>query len=93
MFFSHSLPGGTSDMESNVSGCGVASCRVYQVLVDDEIIADAIDDQGPCDNEEDSNYNALAEKRLSSEEDLHCPQMAMKWLEQQEKCDAVQLLS
>lgn len=65
----------------------------YQVLTDDEIIASVINDQDPCDDEEEPSDNDRAEKGPSSEEAFHCLETAMKWLEQQEECDAVQLLS
>ncbi|PSN48413.1 hypothetical protein C0J52_12094, partial [Blattella germanica] len=57
----------------------------HQVLTDDEIIASVIDDQDLCDED-------CAEKGPSSEEAFHCLETAMKWVEQQEECDAVQLL-
>lgn len=48
-----------------------------QVVTDDESIATVIDDQDPCDDGEEPNYNDLAEKRPSSEEDFHCLETAM----------------
>ncbi|XP_067136655.1 jerky protein homolog-like [Centruroides vittatus] len=65
----------------------------YQVLSDDEIIAGVIDDQDPCDDEEEPSDDDCAEKVPSSEEAFHGLETAMKWLKQQEECDAVQLLS
>ncbi|PSN52892.1 hypothetical protein C0J52_03004 [Blattella germanica] len=54
----------------------------HRVLTDDEIIASVIDDQDLCDEEEEPSDEDCAEKGPS----------AMKWVEQQEECDAVQLL-
>lgn len=65
----------------------------YQVLTDDEIIDSVIDDQEPCNDEEEPSGDDRAEKGPSSEEAFHCLETAMKWLEQQEECDTVQLLS
>ncbi|GBM18934.1 hypothetical protein AVEN_1563-1 [Araneus ventricosus] len=54
----------------------------YQLLVDDEIIANVIDNQGPCDDEEEPRFNDRTEKGSSSEEACHCLETTMKWLEQ-----------
>ncbi|PSN54112.1 hypothetical protein C0J52_09475 [Blattella germanica] len=64
----------------------------HQVLTADEIIASVIDDQDLCDEEEEPSDEDCAEKGPSSEEAFHCLETAMKWVEQQEECDAVQLL-
>ncbi|PSN44442.1 hypothetical protein C0J52_23952 [Blattella germanica] len=64
----------------------------HQVLTDDEIIASVIDDQDLCDEEEEPSDEDCAEKGPSSEEAFHCLETTMKWVEQQEECDAVQLL-
>ncbi|PSN40487.1 hypothetical protein C0J52_05238 [Blattella germanica] len=64
----------------------------HQVLMDDEIIASVIDDQDLCDEEKEPSDEDCAEKGPSSEEAFHCLETAMKWVEQQEECDAVQLL-
>ncbi|PSN51664.1 hypothetical protein C0J52_09618, partial [Blattella germanica] len=64
----------------------------HQVLTDDEIIASAIDDLDLCDEEEEPSDENCAEKGPSNEEAFHCLETAMKWVEQQEECDAVQLL-
>ncbi|XP_023214516.1 jerky protein homolog-like [Centruroides sculpturatus] len=81
--------------------------RGYQVFSDDEIVASIIDNQQepsddeeepsddeeePSDDEEEPCDNDHAEKCPSSEEAFHCLETAIKWLEQQEECDAVQLL-
>ncbi|GBL90433.1 hypothetical protein AVEN_178860-1 [Araneus ventricosus] len=42
----------------------------YQALVDDEISSSVIDEQDPCDGEEEPSDNDSAEKVPSSEEDL-----------------------
>ncbi|XP_067123781.1 jerky protein homolog-like [Centruroides vittatus] len=64
----------------------------YQISSDDEIIASVIDNQDPCDDEEEPSDDNHAEKGPSSEEAFHGLETAMKWLEQQEECDAIQLL-
>ncbi|PSN33438.1 hypothetical protein C0J52_17959 [Blattella germanica] len=64
----------------------------HQALTDDEIIASVIDDQDLCDEAEVPSDEDCAEKGPSSEEAFHCLETAMKWVEQQEECDAVQLL-
>ncbi|GBN92223.1 hypothetical protein AVEN_247085-1 [Araneus ventricosus] len=64
----------------------------YHVLMEDEIVARVIDDQNPCIDEELSG-NDCAEKGPSSKEAFYCLETAMRWLEQQEECDAIQLLS
>ncbi|PSN51445.1 hypothetical protein C0J52_08992 [Blattella germanica] len=64
----------------------------HQVLTNDEIIASIIDDQDLCDEEEEPSDEDCAEKGPSSEEAFHCLETAMKWVEQEEECDAVQLL-
>ncbi|XP_067136916.1 jerky protein homolog-like [Centruroides vittatus] len=64
----------------------------YQILSDDEIIASVIDNQDPCDDEEEPSDDNRAEKGPSSEEAFHGLETAMKWLEQQEECDTIQLL-
>ncbi|XP_067140340.1 jerky protein homolog-like [Centruroides vittatus] len=64
-----------------------------QILSDDEIIASVIDNQDSCNDEEEPNNADHAEKGPSSEEAFHCLETALKWLEQQEECDAIQLLS
>ncbi|PSN32121.1 hypothetical protein C0J52_26854 [Blattella germanica] len=60
----------------------------HQVLTYDEIIASVIDDQDLCNEEEDPSDEDCAEKGPSSEEAFHCLETAMKWVEQQEECDA-----
>ncbi|PSN39324.1 hypothetical protein C0J52_23598 [Blattella germanica] len=64
----------------------------HQVLTDDEIIASVVDDQDLCDKEEEPSDEDCAEKGPSIEEAFYCLETAMKWVEQQEECDAVQLL-
>ncbi|PSN48884.1 hypothetical protein C0J52_09662 [Blattella germanica] len=74
------------------TGSNVMLMILDQVLTDDEIIASVIDDQDLCDEEEEPSDEDCAEKGPSSEEAFHCLETAMKWVEQQEECDAVQLL-
>ncbi|GBN86869.1 hypothetical protein AVEN_173194-1, partial [Araneus ventricosus] len=51
-----------------------------------------IDDQDPCDDEEEPSDNDRAEKGASIEEAFRYFETAMKWLQQQEECDVVQWL-
>ncbi|UYV73078.1 hypothetical protein LAZ67_10001757 [Cordylochernes scorpioides] len=74
-----------------------SSCDVndpgYQLLTDDEIIESVVDDQGSSDNKEELRDDDHVDKGPSNEEAFHCLGTAMKWLEQQEECNTVQLLS
>ncbi|PSN33173.1 hypothetical protein C0J52_26123 [Blattella germanica] len=89
------LPPSDENLQENIENW--LECDVddpgHQVLTDDEIIASVIDDQDLCDEEEEPSDEDCAEKGPSSEEAFHCLETAMKWVvEQQEECDAVQLL-
>ncbi|UYV66652.1 hypothetical protein LAZ67_4002451 [Cordylochernes scorpioides] len=64
----------------------------YQLLTDDKIIESVVDDQCNSDNEEELRDDHQVEKGPPNEETFHCFETAMKWLEQQEECNTVQLL-
>ncbi|XP_053960505.1 jerky protein homolog-like [Anastrepha ludens] len=64
----------------------------YELLTDDDIIAQVKFSE---DNDEDEINDdiALAEKCPFNEEAFKCFETAIKWLEHQDECDSVQLLS
>ncbi|XP_054281171.1 jerky protein homolog-like [Macrosteles quadrilineatus] len=64
----------------------------YEVMTDDEIIAH-VQENGDDDEEEDYDIDLPNENGPSHDEAFHCLETAMLWLEQQEECDSVQLLS
>lgn len=65
----------------------------YQILTDEEIVAQVTAQQEVSD-EEDDRYDTqiAAETGPSAAEAFRCIEVAMKWLEKQEECDAMQLL-
>ncbi|GBM30289.1 hypothetical protein AVEN_52693-1 [Araneus ventricosus] len=81
--------------QKNIQDC--LECDVddpnYQVLSDDEIIVSVIDNQNPCDEQKEPSDNDRSEKGPTSEEAFRCPETAMRWFEQSEESDALQMLS
>lgn len=61
-------------------------------MTDDDIIARVQENIGD-DEEEDYDIDLNDEKCPSHNEAFQCQETAMLWLEQQEECDGVQLLS
>ncbi|UYV63196.1 hypothetical protein LAZ67_2003404 [Cordylochernes scorpioides] len=51
-----------------------------------------VDDHGSSDNEDEFRDDEQVEKGPSNEEDFHCLETAMKWLEQQEECNTFQFV-
>ncbi|UYV78216.1 hypothetical protein LAZ67_16000513, partial [Cordylochernes scorpioides] len=64
-----------------------------QLLTDNETNESFVNNQGSSDNEEKLWDDDQVEKGPSNEVAFHCLETAMKWLEQQEECNTVQLLS
>ncbi|XP_053960531.1 jerky protein homolog-like [Anastrepha ludens] len=65
----------------------------YELLTDDDIIAQVQVPEDDDDEDEISVDIVSAEKCPSSEEGFKCFETDIKWLEHQEKCDYVQLLA
>ncbi|PSN40283.1 hypothetical protein C0J52_22089 [Blattella germanica] len=89
--FSHNLRSNVDVRQEQISNLQVDVQKCH-LLTDDENIASVNDDQDLCNKEEEPSDEDCAEKGPSSEEAFHCLETAMKWVEQQEECDAVQLL-
>ncbi|GBN03874.1 hypothetical protein AVEN_232715-1 [Araneus ventricosus] len=65
----------------------------FPLLADDGIVASVIDDQDPRNDKKKHSDDERIGKGPSIEEAFHCLEKAMKWSEQQEEYDAIQLLS
>ncbi|XP_054745991.1 jerky protein homolog-like [Anastrepha obliqua] len=65
----------------------------YELLTDNDIIAQVQVPEDDDDEDEFSDDIVSAEKCPSNKEAFKCFETAIKWLEQQDECDSVQLLS